>query len=444
MAAKHMKIKKIVLSIIAIAILTSQLAGCATISSSELVDLINEGETIVLEISVPEGEALDTMIETAMTPTELAQLDTYTENGFRNEFDKLFSVNKVTSGDINTKQGCMYVINNGTEEVQNGNTSLRDAFGNRIFTKYMNYELVRSDLADLAEKAYVDVDATDSCAINASLNAYFNLIAEEYNDATYGASRTLTRDQFTMALYNSTHSSASLNDIQNLMWLQSENGSLNTANKSTAISKIEAIYAIVNLCFKDKMEAVDLTKTATVFNYKNGGDIATEIGAKESTASKAWQNNVLAYMVANPDEGVQQELMQALVIAEKAGLLDGIATDLYGAITKDEAIQLIVNAYEAESKLTSFKTNTEYAKLVTNTSTAAPTESTTNNGGKVTNSGTTGGNTGGTTGNTNDTTGGTTGNTPTDDGLQQGLDFGHTGGVDTSPDQIDNITFGSY
>ena len=357
MAAKHMKIRKVILSIITIAILTSQLAGCAVVKSDELMKMIDEGDTVVIELSVPADEKVDANTVEIGETTPLDQLTTYSENGFRSEFDKLFNINTVTSGDKNTKQGCIYTVKKASAEVQKGDVSFHTAYQNRVFVNTLKSEDTANKLSKLVEKVYTDVDATDKSATNACLNAYFDLIREENNnDSTYGGSRALTRNQFINALYNSTHDTVSKDEIEKMGWLQEADGSLNDKNKDTAITKAEAVYYITKLCFKNEVAQVNAGENEPVGKYRNAGDLATTIGAKESTASKAWENNVLAYMVKNPSKGMQQELFNAVKVASKYKVIDANSIDLYAPVTKDEFISLIRSAYDAENTAYGYKT----------------------------------------------------------------------------------------
>ena len=56
MAAKHMKIQRIVLPFLTVAILASQLAGCAMLSKEDLLDNLNEGSDVVIEYAEPDRD----------------------------------------------------------------------------------------------------------------------------------------------------------------------------------------------------------------------------------------------------------------------------------------------------------------------------------------------------------------------------------------------------
>ena len=56
MAGRFMKIKKIVIPFITLVIMTSQLAGCATMSSDEMLQSMNESPDVSIEYAIPDEE----------------------------------------------------------------------------------------------------------------------------------------------------------------------------------------------------------------------------------------------------------------------------------------------------------------------------------------------------------------------------------------------------
>ena len=76
MARKFMREKRVVLSILTVAIIASQLAGCAIISQKNLVDMANESPTVEIEIAepVPDDETIKEMQK---------YMDNYTEDDIK-------------------------------------------------------------------------------------------------------------------------------------------------------------------------------------------------------------------------------------------------------------------------------------------------------------------------------------------------------------------------
>lgn len=374
-----MKVKRVVLSIVTVAILLSQLSGCSVTSADELADMIADGESITIEVTLPSWSKLDEVDIVDKGWKSLDQVTTYT--GFREDFDKLFRINRVTTSAGNTKQGSIYTIQYQSHEVQCGNSTMRDAFRNNTFDKYFNDPSVRNNLSSLAEKAYTDVESTDSSAITSTLNAYFNLLSESENDPTYEATLSLTRDEFytlvckagtqvgtlstapatfKSSVINSTHSDYIYAMCPKAM-LSYEDGSLNSENISKPISKLEALYLLVNAYFHDKVNEIKAVDKDTAYGYKDAGDLASTIGINSETASKSKELNLLAYELKNPSKRLDESIFKYIKIAENLDLLRDIdEKDLTQSITKDEAMQLLINTYESENKQYGYLTKTEY------------------------------------------------------------------------------------
>lgn len=390
MASKFMKVKRIVLSVLVAALLASQLTGCSMLSSDELLDLIRSGETIEIEVSVPSWSTLEVAPKSDISWVQLDQLKTY-NMGFRLDFDTAFNISTVTSDGVPSKQGCIFVTTFEGKDVHNGNSTMRDAFRNKIFNNYWASPEVKNRLTEIVGDIYTDVDSTGKYALTSSVNAYFNLMADETDTTIYGPTQSLTREQFYALIFRAANGVQELNyfpdsdafaqavggdtpytmyakQVAEFGWLNVDNGSLNSSNINGAITKAEAVYMMVNQYFKSELENLQLAKNSTAYGLKNGGNLAEKLKFdKDEKASDAVQNNLLAYMIENPSKGVDESLMGSLVIGEKLNLMNGIDySDMFGVITKDEAIQLLMNTYQAENNLYGYSTNSETPELTVN------------------------------------------------------------------------------
>ena len=385
-----MVVKKIVLSVLTVALITSQLAGCAMLQKDELLDMISNGDTITIEMTVPNWTPDSAKQLADLSWEELAQSQAYITTGFRGSVDTALNINTVTTKDGNTKQGCMYTIVKNGEEVQSGNTSMRDAFRNKAFIKYWNDGNVQNSLTEAVDYAYTDIDHTSQYALTAVLNAYYNLFNDGDNDTTYGATQSLTREQFMTMAFKAGNGVKELSDYTAFLaatggketyytpyaaqmadhsFLKISNGSLNGTNIATPISKAEAVYMLVDTYLKSEVDKVlASSEKLSAFGYKDAGDQVAELGINADGTSKSVENNLLAYLVNNQGEkGIDHNLMAYLAVAEKYNLGNGIdlAGDLFSSISKDEAIRLLANTFEAENEVYGYLTNTEYGILDT-------------------------------------------------------------------------------
>ena len=131
MSGKFMKVKRIIIPTITAVIIASQLAGCAAMTSNELLDAINRGDQIEIEIIDPAFAEAEQGQESAIEWIELGDLTTNKE--LRDSWDNLLLITKTADG----KNGILYANNKG--EHVNNNT-LHMVLHNREFQKLLETE----------------------------------------------------------------------------------------------------------------------------------------------------------------------------------------------------------------------------------------------------------------------------------------------------------------
>lgn len=115
-----MKIKKLVVPILSLAIMMGSIVGCSVMKSDELLEMLNSDSTITIELAEPNYEAVKKGEEKYFEWTELDQLQTYNK-GFRQSVDEVFNINIVTENYKNGKNGVLYI---GEDGKRNGNATL--------------------------------------------------------------------------------------------------------------------------------------------------------------------------------------------------------------------------------------------------------------------------------------------------------------------------------
>lgn len=409
MSGKFMITKKIILPVMAAIILVSQLTGCAAVSSKEMVSMIDQGQTIVLEVNQPSTYKINIQGEQKQDVTwvQLDQLKTF-NMGFRQGVDELFNVNTITDasqGTVGGKQGCLFVVNVDGQEMRSGNTTIEDALRNKTFmTKYWNNIEIQSKIAELCEQAYTDVDRNSPYAVEATLNAYFNLLNDAENPDSFNPTQSVSREEFYTMLFKSTDgvrdlgyypstdsfTSAVGGDTEYTMYakqvadfgfLSVENKSLDSSNIGTSISRAEAVYMLVQQNFPELFEqATD--KSQGFSDTKSAGDLALKVGFKEEVTKERtnsetgktekykeviekdrWQAYTLAYMFKNPDKGLQSELYRAMVVAKQVGIIDENESRWDETLSKSEAIDLIIATQIAKNNQFGYLTESEYATI---------------------------------------------------------------------------------
>lgn len=372
MSGKYMKIKRIVIPTITLIIMTSQLLGCSSVTSKEMLDMIDRQEAIVIEVPEPISEEQGTTIEYEWT--ELASLTTYPE--FRTTFDDTFNIVPYGTGG---KAGTVYIDLSGN---QTNNSTLYNALMNQKFAEaWNNTDNLKKIIASIKE-TYVDIDS-DTEAITAALNAYFNLTSDAEPNY-YNGNSTLTRGEYLGMLYRASTPVEDLTDKSGLTesiedtdtalfasqladksYLTTADSSLNTSTFNSTITRAEAIYTIVQQYYSDEYGKVT-GKENSYSDAKNGGNIAEKAGfitkdkkTGEVTEKKYWKSYELSYSMQNEAKGMPTDLYKALVVAKNHNLITGDECRWSDGLTKTEAINLITSVYEDLAETNGYLNNAE-------------------------------------------------------------------------------------
>ncbi|MEM4385389.1 MAG: hypothetical protein QXD03_02440 [Candidatus Anstonellales archaeon] len=385
MSGKFMKLKKVIVPAITCIVLASQLVGCAVVNSNEMLDMIDTGKEVVIELHQPSYEvSIKGEKERKIEWIQLDQLTTFRE--FRQDFDTLFNINIVREGVYSGKSGCLYVDQDGD---RNGNSTLMNAFRNKVFIeKYWNKAEVRSKMSEIVKQVYSDVDG--QVATLAALNAYYNLLDDKENPNAFNPTEPLKRDEFYSLVYraitpvhdirntdvdtaaknvggNTDHLRYAMYLLNNGFITTENSGGLNKKLLESNISRAEAIYLVVNTLFKEDLSKV--TGKEKAFNdTKNAGDLALKMGFRVKAGDNIinkfrWDAYTIAYMLKHPSKGMQEELYKAMVIAKQKGLITGEDSRWDEPINKAEAIELLINSFIALNKDKGYLSKDEYGKV---------------------------------------------------------------------------------
>ncbi len=361
MSGKFMSIKRIIIPTITMVIIASQLMGCAAASQSELLQMINQGDAIEIEIATPKNQEQGE--EFAIDWEELALLTTNPD--LRKSWDDILNITPTDTG----KNGILYVDAEGNNEPNN---TLRVALHNREFLKYLDSETDTLKLAEAVAGNYVDIESDDTMkSVYMGINGYFNLLPDASPNYANPDS-TLQRNEFMAMVFRaetpvqdltvdeSFESAVGASDyniyaqgVAQNSYLDLQSKSLNNLTANGTITRAEAIYLIVSRYFSDDLKAVD-TKSTTFTDAKDGGNIAEQQKFIEDAIQKDyWKSYELTYAVQNPDNGLPTDLFKALVVAKDKGLV-GDVTRWDEALTRSEAMELLIEALKQETGIAQF------------------------------------------------------------------------------------------
>lgn len=374
MDAKFMKIKKLIIPTITMLIMCSQIMGCASVSSKEMVEMLREGSTIEIEVAVPSYYEEEQGTESNLAWTELGSQSNYQE--FRMGFDDLF---KVMSFDQGKKNGPCYIDLEGN---WTNNSTLHYAMQNKVFMDILKDSDTIKSLTEYVQSNYVDVDESDEKTIrDIAINAYFSLFDD--NEVGYAnKNSTLTRGEFLAGLVKSdTPVDATIQSNADLValvgsdseqvklasqalddsYLDVESKSLDKTTFNGTITRAEAIYTIVQRYFSEEYAQVT-GKEKSYSDTANAQDIALRAGIKDKKTNEVpdrWKAGILSLMVNEPNKGMDDELYKAMVISKQIGLIESEESNWDEALTKGEAIELIINANKAIVQRDGYKVDAE-------------------------------------------------------------------------------------
>lgn len=358
-----MSVKRVIVPTITMLIIASQLMGCSSVSQSEMLQMINQGDAIEIEVAVPLNQEQGT--EKTVEWTQLDQLTSQPE--LRSSMENIFKI--VAFGD-NSKNGVFYVNLDGE---QDGNNTLYNVFANNKFREgYWNNVAVQRELAQASAENYADIDYEEGNykrAMLAGINGYFNIL----NDSETGFANmdsTITRLEAMSALFkaenpvtdtlsednefreavdtgNTNEYTIFASNLSEQSYLDIGSGSLDSHTANGTITRGELVYMIVQEYFKTEYDNVDI-KGECYADTVNGGNIAVAQKFIEGENKKEhWQSYELSYALQNPDKGCPERMYKALLVAnEKEIIVDKDSRWEEGA-TKEDLLETLTNAYLA-------------------------------------------------------------------------------------------------
>lgn len=379
-----MKVRRIVVPTLTLIIMASQFMGCAAATQEETMKMLENNKEVEIEVADLDdqytnqdgnssGAQSDTESVEPIEWTELASLETMPE--MRNAWDEIAGIQKTDTG----KEGMFYTNSKGENDnnntlmgaLQNDVGVLKDTLNSKSgdgIGLFYN----KSSLAFESANYYTDIDGLEivtdinekvdneddyNTAFLAGLNAYYNLLPDK-EQGKANMNESLTRkefmamvyradtpvqevsedEDFTKAVGNSEYNVFAQN-LNNNSYLSTDSGDLNETTYNSAISRAEAVYMLVNRYYRD-----DLSKINT-----NNIDIKFT-DAKDNGMSGQDKLDALNESIKDADKGLPTELYAGLAVASERNIINPeLDTRWDESLTKEEALQLLINAYTSNT-----------------------------------------------------------------------------------------------
>ena len=342
-----MKMKKILISILAFSLTVSLFSGCAGQTPSEV------NETPVSEpaskIETTETEVPDE-VKAEISPLRWVYL------GRQSSYpDIRVAVNSACG--VTDGVGSIYINLDGEHEVNN---TLYNALRNKGFIESFYNEENEQLLSASVSDTFADLEIDE--AMSAVFNCYWDLLPEEDGEEAteFNGSQSLTRAQ-AMALvmravtpvtedgvpksdskFTNSVGETAYTDFASAMndkcFINIADSSLTKDNFTKSMTRAEFIYMVMNEVYgSEAINAYDISKVE-LSDCKDGGDISTKQGYTSTNGSAL----SLEFMLSNPDGGLQTNLYKAVAMASDLSVISS-ETRWDEPVTKTEAIEILVD-----------------------------------------------------------------------------------------------------
>jgi len=350
MSGKFIKFKRVALSFLTIALISSQLMGCGAATSDELLQAVNSGQAIEIVVEVPDN--VENGTEQELTWVQLDKLDTYSE--FRRNFeDALF----ITSFGADSKNGVCYTDLEGNHE---GNNTLYNGFANNKFRlNYWENAEVQEKVQGYAAEQFVDVEVNTTASKVVALNAYYNILPDADPNYFNGDS-LLTRAEFMSAIFRAENQVTDIEadtEFEALVgkneytvyasalakdsYLDLESKSLNDRTFNGTMTRGEALYMLMSHYYGSDLANVDV-KAKSKSGIKNAGNVAE----KQGYTGDYGRSYELVFCIQNADKGAPEQIYKAIELAYEKGILEeGEQVRWEEGITKEEGLDALTRVY---------------------------------------------------------------------------------------------------
>ena len=345
---------KCVCALIFCTILTSSiLTSCGNPAASEISRMVNSGSLLAIDAE----SDLDQILEGDPAPWEPLAENTACSS-LRTAIDRCLGIE--VSGDY--KNGVLYV--NPADESWNANNTLENAYKNKAFVDQINDKDTTNALKDAVRIAYHDLAevSDDNIVRMAALNAYYNLFPADDTTSQFEGDKYLTRAQFMSGLAKahipapddlkaSEKTVKQLGDneytayaelVTDYAYLDITSDSLNKETFMAPITRAEAAYLLAKTYYADEFAKISAESTCYT-DVKNAGDLSEQA---ETIGKKQFRSANLIYMLDHTENGLDEELYDAMVIAYQHGFYDTSKASRWNEpITKQEALETLLHIY---------------------------------------------------------------------------------------------------
>lgn len=352
MKAKHLRV---VLPMLTAVLL---LGGCGNTNTTQkdILDMLNTSDTITIELAVEQDEN-----QGYKYTVEWIQLgDMTSSKEVRSEMDSLFGI----TGNTGNKNGVFYVNESG-ENTQNN--TLAVAMKNRAVTSILNGDTESINMNLATKYTDLDLDIDEEKAIYVAISDYFELLKASDNGES-NINDSLSRaecmsmvfkamnpvdtsitenEQFNNAVGESDLNIFAAQEEANV-FINTADGSLNSATYTQNMTKAEYIYLVMNNVFGNQV-VQNIDASIELAGLTNAGNIRYD----EEFAGREQVSSAIIKVFVNDPTKIDETLYKSIVLAKDKGIITSVE-DLDSAITKADAVEILCKALMQNQNIEEF------------------------------------------------------------------------------------------
>lgn len=346
MSGKFIKVKRVVVPMAALVLLSTQLMGCAALEKEQESD-VSSSTFVQVEVtdntsstSTPEEKASVEKVE----PLKWSPL--YSLMSYSN----IRNVAKEALG-IKALEGSVFIDLDGHQEMNN---TLYNALRNEEFAKtQLENKEITDKLCEAVKKTFADIGDTENEQMAAFFNSFWELLPEENgkDSVEFNGSKALTRAQaMTLVMRAMTAVEKNNKPNENKLFTEAVGDSVYTDFAQYLDSKA---YLNTQNGLNEKTFNANMTRAeyiwlclSSVFTESELNEI--DINGIELSDCVVGENETLEQALSNPANGLPAPMVNMLQKANALGIISS-DTDWERSVTKADAVNLFVSTVKAYS-----------------------------------------------------------------------------------------------
>lgn len=346
MSGKFIKVKRVVVPMAALVLLSTQLMGCAALEKEQESDV---SSSTFVQVEVTDNTS-STSTPEEKPPVEKVEPLKWSPLYSLMSYSDIRNVAKEALG-IKALEGSLFIDLDGHQEMNN---TLYNALRNEEFAKtQLENKEITNKLCEAVKKTFADIGETENEQMAAFFNSFWELLPEENgkDSVEFNGSKALTRAQaMTLVMRAMTPVEKNNKPNENKLFTEAVGDSVYTDFAQYLNSKV---YLNTQNGLNEQTFNANMTRAeyiwlclSSVFTEAELNEI--DISGVELSDCVVGENETLEQALSNPANGLPAPMVNMLQKAAALGIISS-DTDWERSVTKTDAVNLFVSTVKAYS-----------------------------------------------------------------------------------------------